>query len=345
MNYKLLSEVALSFAAHESFSTQLGRALQSLSYGLQLSRAYVFLDGQERSTMGPIHEWCAEGIAHQWMQDIPYASYDAWRQMLVDEGKILASDVSSLSADLKDTLSAHGIQSLLVFPIEANDEIAGFVGFDDCVRQRVWRDEEIDILEGAAAIISAFCECEILRERLEAKQLASATMVDGSSIHDPLTGIFNKRHVLERMKEFDAEYARLGRNFCVSILDLDNFRSINYNYGREAGDLILGEFAGLISAAIRPYDVCGRYGGEEFIIVSVNADAAETAAMIERIMSIVRGRVFLYNGMEIRIRFSCGIADSSEIPLEEISIEKLVELANRRMFAAKMSGRDRLIAS
>ena len=62
-------------------------------------------------------------------------------------------------------------------------------------------------------------------------------------------------------------------------------------------------------------------------------------------MSLVRGRVFLYNGMEIRIRFSCGIADSSEIPLEDISIEKLVELANRRMFAAKLSGRDRLVAA
>ncbi len=345
MNYKLLSEVALAFADHESFSTQLSRALRVLCSGLQLSRAYVFLDGKERSTMGPIHEWCSEGIAHQWMKDIPYASYAVWRQMLTQEGGILTEDISTLPEELRAALAAHGIQSLLVFPIEVNDEIAGFVGFDDCWRQRSWKEDEIDLLEGASAIISAFCECEIIREQLEATKLASDVQVEGSSIHDPLTGIFNKRHVLERLQGFDAEYARLGRNFCVSILDIDNFRNLNYNYGREAGDLILGEFAGLISAAIRPYDICGRYGGEEFIIVSVNANAAETVAMIERIMGLVRGRVFLYNGMEIRIRFSCGIADSSEIPPEELSVEKMVELANRRTFAAKLSGRDRVVAA
>lgn len=343
MNFKLLSEVALAFVGHEGFDVQLNRALKTLCNGLQLSRAYVFLDGKERATMGTINEWCAEGIATQWMQDIPYTSYAMWKRILAADGRILSYDISTLPEDLLAVVTPHGIKATLVYPIEIGHEIAGFIGFDDCWRQRLWENAEVELLLKASQVVSAFCELASTRQQLQTGAHVISPGGAEESILDPLTGLHNRRYVFERLRGFDAEYARRGRNFCVSIIDLDNFRSINYTYGRDAGDFVLKEFAKLLNDAIRPYDVCGRYGGEEFIVVSVNASATETVFMIERIMTELRKRLFVFKGMEIRVRFSCGISSGSEFTPENLSIDKLVEMANRRMYAAKQSGRDRFV--
>lgn len=162
------------------------------------------------------------------------------------------------------------------------------------------------------------------------------------SIRDSLTGVYNRRYVFERLDEIFAEHARRGRQFSISILDIDHFKSVNDTYGHQAGDYILKEFADIVNASIRPYDILGRYGGEEFIIVSVNSSALDTITLVDRIMSTVRKRVFLYHDIAIQFRFSCGMADSAEFPPGELTIEKMVELADRRLYAAKEGGRDRL---
>jgi len=339
MNSRLLIDVALAFADHEEFGTQLSRALQSLCTELQLSRAYVFIDGQNRTTMGYTHEWCAGEIAQQWMQDIPYESYAAWKQMLTEGGRIVSTDTGTLPDDLRTVLEPHGIKSLQAYPIEFDWQIVGFIGFDECRHQRHWTDDESDLLKAASTIISGFCEREIMREHCRIDNKVPAGVVDEVSMRDPLTGIYNKRYVIERLAGFDAEYARLGRNFCVSTLDVDHFKSINERYGREAGDFVLREFAAIIQAAIRPYDISGRYADDEFIVVSVNASALETGYLIGRIMNAVKSHIFNFGGTVIRISFSYGISDSSEFSSESISVEKMVELADQRLHAAREEAR------
>ncbi len=342
MNYKLLSDVTLAFVAHEDFDERLMRVLKMIGTELQLSRAYVFLAGQDRPVMGKIREWCGDGVATQWLDGIPYSSYDLWRQALAQQGRIISS-AERLPDALSDLLESHGIQSTVVFPIESGHEIVGFVSYDDCLNRRAWAEAEIDLLNAASRILSSFVDREMMTQHLGSKRSAIQIGSDEHSVYDSLTGLHNRPYVMERLKGYDAEYARLGRNFCVSIIDLDNFKNINYSYGREAGDFILQEFAKLLNDSIRPYDVCGRWGGEEFIIVSVNASATETVFMIERIMSAIRGRVFVFNGMEIRLRFSCGISSGSEFSPENLSIDQLVEMASRRMYVAKQEGRDRFV--
>ena len=342
MNYKLLSEAALAFVGHDNFDAQLSCALKKLVTGLQLSRAYVLIDSGERVTMGPIREWCQEGIAQQWIHDVPYTRYATWKQLLASDRQIAAAKTASLPDEIRKVLDIHGIKSHVAYPLVVNHEIGGFVGFDDCTRERAWETEELALMKAVAELVSVFYELDVLRHQATAGKLHEA---DGPpSIYDPLTGLHNRQHVMERLKGFDAEYARLGRNFCISIIDLDNFKSVNYSYGRDAGDYILTEFGKILNDAIRPYDICGRFGGEEFIVVSVNADASETVAMIERIMATVRSRAFVFNGMDIRMRFSCGIACGTEFTPENMSVDKMVEMANRRMYAAKQGGKDRLVS-
>jgi diguanylate cyclase (GGDEF)-like protein/PAS domain S-box-containing protein len=164
------------------------------------------------------------------------------------------------------------------------------------------------------------------------------------SIRDSLTGVYNRRYVFERLEEIFAEYDRRGRNFSIAIMDIDHFKRVNDTYGHLAGDYILKEFAAIVSSSVRAYDLVGRYGGEEFIMVSVNSGASETISVIERIMNIIRSRVFVYQKAEICFTFSCGMADGSEFSAEELSIEKMVGLADQRLYAAKEGGRDRLVA-
>jgi diguanylate cyclase (GGDEF)-like protein/PAS domain S-box-containing protein len=183
-----------------------------------------------------------------------------------------------------------------------------------------------------------FCVCRDITERkvLEAK-------IQELAIRDPLTDVYNRRHVFERLGETVAEHSRNGGDFCVSILDIDHFKAVNDTYGHLAGDAVLGEFARMVASVIRPYDVLGRYGGEEFIVVSKNAGPADTGAILERVMSMVREKAFLFEDREIQITVSCGLAESSEFAPGDLSVETLLARADRRLYEAKAAGRDRCV--
>lgn len=165
------------------------------------------------------------------------------------------------------------------------------------------------------------------------------------SIRDPLTGVYSRRYIFERLNAIAAEYSRRGRNFCVSILDIDHFKQVNETYGHLAGDFVLKEFALTISSTIRQYDLLGRYGGEEFIVITSSATGSETAAMLTRVMGLIRGNAFIYTGHKIRFTFSCGIVDSSEFTHEAFSGEAMIALADKRLNAAKEAGGNRCIGS
>jgi diguanylate cyclase (GGDEF)-like protein len=163
------------------------------------------------------------------------------------------------------------------------------------------------------------------------------------AIRDPLTEVYNRRYIFERLDAIAAEHSRVGRNFCVSILDIDHFKDVNDTYGHQAGDFALRELALTVSASIRQYDLLGRYGGEEFIIVSPSAFGAETVKLVDRILGSVCRKVFSVKGSDIRLTFSCGVADSAEFTPSTFSIEALVSLADKRLYAAKEGGRNRCI--
>jgi len=163
------------------------------------------------------------------------------------------------------------------------------------------------------------------------------------SIRDFLTGVYNRRHIFERLETILAEYRREKNCFTVSIIDIDYFKNVNDNYGHLAGDAVLKEFAQIIHNNLRPYDLIGRYGGEEFIIVSINANNEQSRSTMERILNIIRDTTFVYRDFKIRLAFSCGISESLELDAESISAEKLLDKADNRLYMAKRTGRNRIV--
>ena len=161
------------------------------------------------------------------------------------------------------------------------------------------------------------------------------------SIRDPLTNIYNRRYIFDRLKEIEAKYKRTKENFSIAIIDIDKFKLVNDNYGHLAGDYVLTEFSKIISESIRPFDLFGRFGGEEFILVFLNCTKYDAQKRIEEILNTIREKIFEFDKKEIRITFSCGISDNEDY--HDIGIDKLIDIADRREYKAKDMGRNRIV--
>lgn len=174
------------------------------------------------------------------------------------------------------------------------------------------------------------------RKKLEAK-------LKEISIRDPLTNAYNRRYLLERLNQISDNYKRVEKAFSISILDIDTFKKINDAYGHQAGDFILVELVQIISESIRSYDILGRYGGEEFVLVLPDTDKEEAYTIIQRILEVIRGKNFIYENNNIKVTFSAGISDANEIGKEDFNIGELIRLADNRLYKAKEDGRNRIV--
>ena len=163
------------------------------------------------------------------------------------------------------------------------------------------------------------------------------------AIRDPLTNLYNRRFIFERLEQLGADFQRGATNFAVALFDVDYFKSVNDLYGHQTGDVVLREFSQLLTGTVRQSDLVGRYGGEEFIVIATIENPGDTKIMIDRILSRVRAHPFFVNGHTIRITASCGIAESFEFGDDDFSAEAMLTMADHRLYPAKEGGRDQVI--
>ena len=157
--------------------------------------------------------------------------------------------------------------------------------------------------------------------------------------HDELTGLVNRRVILEAVAREHARHIREGGNFSVIMLDIDHFKKINDTYGHLAGDAVLKELALRITRCLRPYDTVGRYGGEEFVIVLPSQDRTGAAAVADRVLNSLRSAPFETAQGSISLTASCGIAVSTSS--QPVDPQLLLHLADEALYKAKSGGRDR----
>jgi two-component system cell cycle response regulator len=158
---------------------------------------------------------------------------------------------------------------------------------------------------------------------------------------DPMTRIYNKGYLTEAL---EAEFKRakaLHNELSLIFMDIDHFKRVNDKFGHDAGDYVLKEFTALIRTGhLRPKDIFARYGGEEFVVLLAATNAKAANDLAERIRSAIESHVFTYDGQRIPVTTSLGIAElSSEIE----SATTLLKLADRALYQAKQSGRNRSV--
>ncbi|MCP5327192.1 MAG: diguanylate cyclase [Sinobacteraceae bacterium] len=156
---------------------------------------------------------------------------------------------------------------------------------------------------------------------------------------DPLTGVLNRRSLLERLDAACLRAQARGLPISLLFIDLDHFKSINDTWGHQAGDACLLAVIRPIQAELRQSDVIGRYGGEEFVVVLSSADAGAAQAIAARILERVADLTVEGFGTPIRLTCSIGVASSETLGVWG---EQLISKADAAVYAAKHSGRNQV---
>lgn len=160
---------------------------------------------------------------------------------------------------------------------------------------------------------------------------------------DPLTALYNRRGMMAHLRHWLAWAERYERPVAVVLIDIDDFKAINDRHGHAVGDSALREIARALARSVRGSDIVVRYGGDEFAIVAPESDLAELHGLMQRVLKTVRSAsVLAQDGSRIPLSVSVGgaLADGAEIDTS-ISSDALLAAADRSLYAAKLSGKDR----
>ncbi len=161
-----------------------------------------------------------------------------------------------------------------------------------------------------------------------------------SALRDPLTGLFNKRYLMDRL-DSELKFARRHETaLSLLMLDLDHFKTVNDTYGHMAGDAVLSNLATVLLHAVRNEDVVARFGGEELAVV-LRAIPLEPAHQLgERLRRLVEQTVTIHQGLELRATTSVGVAG---FPAQRVeTVEAFVDAADKALYRAKHTGRNRV---
>jgi two-component system cell cycle response regulator len=204
-------------------------------------------------------------------------------------------------------------------------------------------DEKQEIVNGLEAGADDYLtkpfDADELRARLRVGQrmLSLHDQLRFRATHDALTGIWSRGAAMDMLQRELERALRAQASTGVLMLDLDRFKNINDTRGHLGGDGVLQEVAQRIAQTVRTYDVVGRYGGEEFLIVLPGCDSDQTQETAERIRTAVAGSPFQVAGSEIFATVSIGGAVASP---GKVSAKEILVQADAALYRAKAAGRN-----
>ena len=166
------------------------------------------------------------------------------------------------------------------------------------------------------------------------------------SITDPLTGCYNRGHLMEQFPREIRRVRRYGHPLSLGLCDIDHFKKVNDTYGHQTGDKVLKIFIKCVKDTIREnLDWVARYGGEEFMVVCPETDLEGAQVIMERLREAVSQRSIKVGDTEIHITVSFGVTGfSRQTPDKNVSAENMIQRADRLLYQAKNQGRNRVQA-
>jgi diguanylate cyclase (GGDEF)-like protein len=163
--------------------------------------------------------------------------------------------------------------------------------------------------------------------------------------HDPLTGVWNRGAILDLLRRETKRHQRTGCPLGVIMVDVDHFKTTNDTHGHLVGDAVLQEISRRLQASVRAYDLIGRYGGEEFLIVIPSCRPPDLEAGAERLRRCVGDRPILTTAGEVICTISLGVASASSLSRDSAEYEVLLRTADEALYLAKAEGRNRVHAA
>lgn len=158
-------------------------------------------------------------------------------------------------------------------------------------------------------------------------------LLERLAVYDHMTKTFNRRGLIRRVREEVLRADREEKALSLVMVDLDHLKHINDTYGHLSGDTVLCKVADIISDNLRPYDIVGRYGGDEFLVCLPSTGAADGGRIAERLRQRLESTVIDYRGSKINATASFGV--STYEPNSGITIDSLISRADDQMYVAK----------
>lgn len=198
-----------------------------------------------------------------------------------------------------------------------------------------------DALSGSSTEMASFMVtvivCALLGYVFAYRTATQRDQLETLAAKDPLTGIYNRRTLVDDLDRVYQIVQRNGQPYAMLVLDLDNFKNINDQYGHLAGDQVLMQFARLLDANIRKGDRLYRYGGEEFVIVVPGATPSTLVNMVEKLRQMTAETMTLPSGRAITTSIGGAILGEGE------TVNDWFARADSALYAAKNGGRDRFV--
>jgi diguanylate cyclase len=273
------------------------------------------------------------------------------RQVIHRQGALKQSLADAKQA-LKELLSTF-VDRLAAMSAHTGDFEAKVAGYADRIARtddiaslsKLVHDLASDTRGMHAGIVSAREDLDAAKQRADAyadrvRALESELeRVTGLMREDQLTEVLNRRGLEEAFLAESARSERSGEPLSVAMLDLDNFKLLNDRLGHQAGDSALVHLVTVIREVVRPTDVIGRYGGEEFVILLPGSDVASAEAVIVRVQRALTRRFFMHNNERLLIAFSAGLAQTR--PAERW--DTVLDRTDRALYEAKRLGKNRVV--
>jgi diguanylate cyclase (GGDEF)-like protein len=226
-------------------------------------------------------------------------------------------------------------KSVALLPLVRYDELIGCLSLGSQEVSRFTEGSATDFLQRLATIVAICIENATNHERLKRVGLT-----------DSLTGVNNRRFFDQRLHEEVARAQRSHEPMACLFMDVDHFKAINDRYGHQVGDMVLRDVASLIREQLRSSDVLGRYGGEEFAALLVNATQASALEIAERIRVAIERHGFAVNERDtLEATISIGVTSLPQLgvgEVEQLALE-LVDRADQALYLAKNGGRNRVV--
>jgi diguanylate cyclase (GGDEF)-like protein len=243
-----------------------------------------------------------------------------------------SSGSSGAARDVADRIAhrlrdAYGLRNTLAAPLQSGSSVAGAIVLSRRTGD-VWPEAAVRLLNSAAAEASAALA------RVYSHQAA-----ESEARTDQLTQLPNRRYFDEYCRLI-ASRRRATDRVAVVTIDVDHFKLLNDRYGHQVGDVVLRSIANAIQYSVRDEDVPVRFGGEEFLVLLRNPSPGIAMEIGERIRQNVRELDLIEAGVEERVTVSVGVASGQ---FSDEAIDEIVERADRALYAAKRTGRDRVV--
>jgi diguanylate cyclase (GGDEF)-like protein len=231
-----------------------------------------------------------------------------------------------------------GLASVALVPLLRNRRVIGSLNLGSRDPSRFTPLLGTDFVEHMGSIIAICLENVISNEMLKYIGLT-----------DALTGVYNRRYMDRRLAEEIARARRQSYAISCMYIDVDHFKQVNDTHGHQAGDDVLREVASRIKAELRMSDALGRFGGDEFVVLLIDADLESAGIVAQRIRASVADQAFLLaEGQGLAVTVSIGVAAlpdvGRELPIEEVA-QQLVAQADAALYEAKQQGRNRVVAA